>query len=458
MRAILGGLLALVWLLAVPPAWAIDNVGLIEDEENCKTAGVGVDGRALLDFFQRRTPDAASRQRLTQLIEQLDSNQFLVRQKASQRLSEVGPPALAALRQATRNNSLEMTRRAERCIEEIERASNRGLPGSAARLLRARKPDRSCAVLLAYLPYADDDAAEEEVVAALAVLGVRAGRLDPLLLEALTDAAPARRAAAAALVGRLGTADQKKDACRLLTDADPRVRLQAARGLIAGGDKKAVATLVGLVSGAPIDLAMEADDLLTRLAGGEAPVRLADATDAARRKCHEAWDTWWKANREKVDLARADQELFLDGSARARQVVRQNLTALFTADADTMKKTTDAPFQFSSSASIQTREELDKGIDWLCQILKDDRNAKQFEKVSMTVRQVVSAEAYQRTGKSTAISNFIAGVPKRSELRVVYVLLKGIDNPPEEPLIVVVVRVASGSARVIGLDGDADRR
>jgi hypothetical protein len=300
-------------------------------------------------------------------------------------------------------------------------------------------------------------------VSALAVVSRRDGRMDAVLVAALQDSAPARRATAAAVIGRRGTGDQKKALVRLLTDADAKVRLQAARGLIAGGDKKAVAALIGLISNAPIDLALQADELLKRLAQDKPPTRarLVEAvgvTDDAvrtpgssfRNACRETWDDWWQAHQEKVDLARAEQEFFVDGAARARQVSRQCLTALFKGDAATVKKTTEAPFQFGSMELIEMREALDGGIDWLCQhIQKNER----FAQVRPTLHLVISAEAYQRRGSSARLKDLIADQPRKPEVRVVYASLEGPDVP--KGFTVLVVRVANGCARVIGIDSDA---
>jgi hypothetical protein len=365
---------------------------------------------------------------------------------------------LPYLRAATRNNSLEMTRRAEGCIAEIEKQAQGGLVSAVARLVKVRKPDGACEVLLAYLPFANDEVVEEEVIVALAALGAQQGRIEAPLIDALQDPAPARRAAAALLVGRFGSAEQKKEASRLLTDPEPKVRLRAARGLIAGGDRKAVATVVSLLSGAPLDLAVEAEDMLVSLAGKAAPgAKLTAATDAVRRECRAAWDAWLQANEDKMDLARMNQDLFLDFSARARQTARQNLTALFKMDAATLKKTTDAPFQFVEMERIKTRAELDQGIDLLCQLLQNDpKAAQELAKVTMEVGRVVSAEAYERAGKSGPLKKFLAELPRKAELRVVYVRIKGIQDGLDDSFV-VLVRVAGGGARVIGLDVDKDR-
>src|SRR5437588_614184 len=79
-----------------------------------------------------------------------------------------------------------------------------------------------------------------EVAGARAALGVRDGKLDPALAAALDDREPARRAAAALVLGRYGTSEQRAAVRRLLTDREAKVRLRAAQGLLAARDGTAL--------------------------------------------------------------------------------------------------------------------------------------------------------------------------------------------------------------------------
>jgi SAM-dependent methyltransferase len=281
-----------------------DPAGIQEDEAVLRNAGLKTDDRALLDFFRKRTPDAETRKQIKTLVEQLDSQTFAARQEAARKLVELGPAALTVLRAATKGTSLETTRRAEQCIEEIERATSLQLPAAAARLLAARKPDGAAGVLLAYLPFADDETIEEEVSTALLVLGVRDGRPDPVLVAALKDDEPRRRAAAALAVGRSTEEAERTAVRRLLNDPDPKVRLQAARGLVAGRDKEAVPVLIALLADAPLQIALQAEDVLARIAGDKAPAMSLGGTD--RQKYRDVWASWWSANSPQVDLAKIE--------------------------------------------------------------------------------------------------------------------------------------------------------
>jgi hypothetical protein len=60
-------------------------------------------------------------ERVATLIEQLGSEQFQERERATQALDAIGGPALPALRQAAKSKDLEVSRRAKRLIVRIER-------------------------------------------------------------------------------------------------------------------------------------------------------------------------------------------------------------------------------------------------------------------------------------------------------------------------------------------------
>ena len=94
-------------------------------------------------------------------------------------------------------------------MKNAEGVDNRAAQSAAAaRLIRQRAPEGAAAALLAYAPDADSDAAEDEIVASLAILGVHDGKVDAAVVAALKDKAPACRAAAGVVVGRSGTAEQ----------------------------------------------------------------------------------------------------------------------------------------------------------------------------------------------------------------------------------------------------------
>lgn len=294
-------LTAVLVATAVALAPAGDDEMVNADEQHLRDAKVATDSPGLLEFFRKRTLSEEQRRQVMALIGTLDSRQFHERQEASEKLEAFGPSALPFLHAAAVGNGLEMTRRVERCIEAIERVRSPEVPAIAARVLKARKPDQAAAVLLAYVPYADDPAVEAEVLDALTALAVRDGKLVPEVLAGLKDALPPRRAAAAFVAARAGTADERQAVVALLSDKEPRVRLRAAQGLLHAGAREAVPTLVALLREAPAPVAQQAEDLLARVARDKAP---APSLHNDRQRCRDLWAAWGRDHGKTADITK----------------------------------------------------------------------------------------------------------------------------------------------------------
>jgi HEAT repeat protein len=419
-------------------AEAPSNFDCIADEDLCRKAKVAPDGPALVEFFRKRTPTPADRKRIAALIEQLDDTKFQTRQEATRRLVEAGAPAVPLLRQAIPGKGLELAQRARRCIEEIERATPEGMPAAAARLIKVRGPRGACPVLLAYLPFVDDETVEDEILEALLALGAVDGRIDPALSAALAGKAAAPRSAAALVIGRFGDGAQRDMICKLLADKDPRMRLRAAQGLTARRDPVALPVLIALLAEAPLPLAQQAEDLLSRIGGEKLDILPLGDTDESRRKCRDAW-AWWKANTKTIDLARADvAQPITSVSRRAREVTGRLINALIKGDQETLSRTTDVPFCLAGILTIETRKELDA-------LFKDARSGS--DKRTLLIERVVRGDEYGKLLGDNKMRDFL-GKLRQPEIRAVYVTTKegrDVDRG------VVIVRVAGSQARVIGL-------
>jgi HEAT repeat protein len=290
---------------AVSAQRQVDVEEAAADAKVLASAGVGSHGQDLLDFFRRRTPGEADLARLLESIRQLGSTNYRHRAAASQALVEAGPPALPLLREALKGSALEVSRRAELCIAQIERGLGSALPGAAARQMVRQKPAGAIGCLLQYLPHADDDTVEGEVFSALLALGSRSGKVDSALSAALRDPVAVRRAAAAFVLGRHTDLGTRAAAAKLLGDTDHKVRLRAAQGLLAGNERAAVRALVDLLKDAPPDLTTQAEEMLLGLAGETAPEYApgrSDRTSDADR--HANWVAWSREYGDRLDLAR----------------------------------------------------------------------------------------------------------------------------------------------------------
>jgi HEAT repeat protein len=278
------------------------------DEKTLKDAGVSAEGAGLLAFFKARTLTDAEFTRLQEAMRLLGDDDFHVREKATADLRAAGRAVLPFLRTALRDADPEIVFRARQCVSAMEQSPELSLLGSAARLLAVRRPPQTVAVLLAYVPMVDDDYVREAVYRTLATVGLRDGVPDAALLTAARDDFPARRAAAAYVLSRAG-GRQREVVDRLLADADDRVRLQAAIGLVRSRDKTGVPVLVALLTDGHRETAWQAEDLLGRLGPRPTPaITLGVADGASRRNCRDAWEAWWKANGERIDLTPLETE------------------------------------------------------------------------------------------------------------------------------------------------------
>jgi len=277
------------------PGWSATSESdpFAADEEMLRAAQVGTDGAGLLDFFRERTLTDSERRHLQELVRRLDDDDFAVRERATAALSDFGPPALPALRQAAKSPSLEVARRAERCLKTSEPEPPE-VVSAAAHLLAHLKPAGAAQVLLGYLPDADDDQAVAEAQAALEAVAFHDGKADAAVLRALDDPLPARRSAAAEALCHRGKARAAPRLRRLLKDPDAGVRLRTALLVADLREGDAIPVLVASVAG-PADLAAQADDYLRRLAGPQAPQATLGSSDASRRACRDAWAGWWRA-------------------------------------------------------------------------------------------------------------------------------------------------------------------
>jgi hypothetical protein len=451
--------LALVFGLALRPPSSARGDYLFEqaqaDVKLFEDAKLGHKDADLLEFFRKRLVSPQDQKRIGELIAILSSESFKERKQAQSDLIKEGPPALPALRKVVKSNvELEIKSRCDRCIKDIETASPNTLVMAAARLLKARQTPGACAVLLEYVALAPDDIVEEEVFASiycLALVGakaevfppqVKAGHLEPLLVQALTDKEPARRAVAALAVGQFGTPAQRLQVKNLLADVHPHVRFRAAQVLAAAGDKSALPVLVELLGNGPIELALSAEDLLSIAAGDKSPnVPLTEKVDV-RKKCHAAWQEWWDKNKDQLDLAKVSFDAPFAGLAtRARAGAAQFLQALVKADKDLLTKSTDVPFALGGELHFKTREEFDAFFAMFLQ-------ARPLKDVTFKLTKVVSAAEYMKAAQEQERNFLEASRP--AQIHIVFADIFAMGNTESIPLY---IRISGGRARCIGAGG-----
>ncbi len=274
-------------------------------EEALKAAKLGSDGPALLALFRQRTPTAERQKQIEALVRQLGDDDFEVREKAVAGLLKEGVIVLPFLRTAGRHPDAEVRQRAAECAEKIAAtAPTDDVLRAALLLLANRKPEGAAETLLAVLPALAPEL-EDDAETALAMLAVRAGKADPVLVAALTDPEVRRRASAAAALCRAKVVEHRPAALKLLRDTNPIARRKAALALAETGERDAVAVLIDLLAVLPLEQGRRIEERLTRLAGERSPPP--PLTDEERAMWRDAWAAWWKEHGAGVELSRLSE-------------------------------------------------------------------------------------------------------------------------------------------------------
>jgi hypothetical protein len=274
---------------------------------------VGRDPKALSEYFRRRTLTPAVQEEIRTLIGRLGHQSYKVRHRASVGLIARGPLALPALRVVLGDTDLEIARRAERAVHRIIQDQKPAVTAAAVRLFVQKKGPAAMRTLLAFAPYAENDAVAEELLAILASLAAGNAKPDPALTNALADPNGIRRAMAAEVLCRAGRAERRSAVRKLLTDPDPEVRCRVALALGRAHDREAVLVLIDLLPRLPSAWAYRALDFLYEVAGEASPSVPLGKDEAGRRQSHQAWAAWWHRHGPRVDLARLGQRPRLRG-------------------------------------------------------------------------------------------------------------------------------------------------
>ncbi len=311
-------------LVATLPAAAPGDPAAPADERTVQAAGLTADGPTLVSFFRTRGKADADGEHLRALVRQLGDESAAVRDRAAAELVAWGPLAVPVLRQAANDLEEDAVARARRCLLAIEGPDCAALPAAAARLVAALKPNGAAEALLAYLPFADNQAVLREVRAALSALAYSDGKPDAALLRALKDPVAVRRAAAGAALYRPDQPAQWQAVRELLRDPKPAVRLRATLSLSAAGDPEAITVLIDLLADLPPEQRKQAEEILRELAGEWAPGAVTGEDEIVRRIRRDTWAAWWKNADGPALLAMLRKHtLSPEGQARARDLIKK---------------------------------------------------------------------------------------------------------------------------------------
>ncbi len=162
-------------------------------------------------------------------------------------------------------------------------------------------------MILAFLPFAVDSSVVDELCKTLGAVAVVDGRVEPAVRKAPTDTtSPVRRGAAAEALVRAKADAELPAVCALLKDANATVRLRTAMALVHRHEKAVVPVLIELLGELNPDQVWPAEEVLIRLAGAKAPAVSLGNDAATRKAARDAWQKWYVASKDKIDLARLE--------------------------------------------------------------------------------------------------------------------------------------------------------
>jgi hypothetical protein len=425
----------LVSLAATPAALSRDPAA---DAKVLQAAHVPTDAEGLLDFLRQQIPSDADRASLDKLIKCFGSGSFVVREKACAEAVALGSKAVYRLRQALADPDPEVHTRAESCLQAIERRSSAAVDLAVIRSLKDKAPPSALGLLLNYLPFAADDAASSEALAALTTAATQGQVSHPELTAALRDRLPERRAAAAFVLGRVE--NRRREVRPLLSDPDPEVRVRCAQGLLAGGDASVVPVVISWLIQGPPALAERAEDVLAWLAGVDTPVAPAPEDDASRRKCHDLWVEWWKENGANFRITATDPELLVDlQGLRARRATQQFVNALAQGDDAVATAMMGTPFLYKfGRRSVVEFGQVTRRLRAYYRGLHNADGAPKIARIVDGADYAAKAEPSER--------DFLRSFPLR-RLRVVTVSLGERGRVQER---VFFVYLAEGRTRIVG--------
>jgi HEAT repeat protein len=263
------------------------------DQETLKNVHLDASGAALLEFLHKRMPGEVRRDHVAGQVAQLADKEPKVRNKAAGELVMLGTAAIAPLRKAAKElDDTEAAARAQKCLDAIH---NHEVTAAVIRLLAAHKPEGTVQTLLAYLPFVEDEQVNDELVRALAEVGLPGGLPHPDLMRALEDPVPVRRATVAEVLCRNGNAAQRPAIRKLLRDPKAHVRMRTALVLAEAHDSEAIPVLIELLGELDASQCKPVEEFLSQLAAEWALTIPSGNDGVSRRLRRDLWLAWWKS-------------------------------------------------------------------------------------------------------------------------------------------------------------------
>jgi hypothetical protein len=283
------------------------------DVKTLRAVGLPSEAPALLDYFRKLTLPTADPKKIETLIRQLGDDDFDTREEAFSSLAAIGAAATTGLKQYETSTDAELRKRVLDLKRRIEVKAEPAVQAAAARMIGRAKPQGAADTLLAFLPFAVDGTVVDEIAKTLGNVAVAGGKVEPVVVKALSDSVAVKRGAAAEALVRAKVEDQLPAVRNLLKDNDPEVRLRTALALVSRREKEVVPILIDALAVLPPDKLWPAEEVLIRLAGEKAPAVSLGSNEATRKAARDAWQQWYTEHKATIDLARLESPDILLG-------------------------------------------------------------------------------------------------------------------------------------------------
>ena len=280
--------ISIVLATTCPAAPAIDKPP--DDEQLFKTARIETDGPSLIAYFRSRTVTTADRQRIETLIHQLGDPAYAVRERASNDLVACGLLAVGPLRQAQADADVEVARRADRCLERIEKVPSAGhcprrQPDWSP---AANRPERSPFCSLICRPPTTTRWPTKSAMLSPRWRSRMASQTKRWSGAGRSPAPQARGCGRGA--GPVGPTR----CCRFEPQGARRQQCRCPianrTGIVTRAkDKSAIPSMIGLLAELPQGSGWRIEDVLIRLAGDSAPKVTLGEDAASGENCRDAW-------------------------------------------------------------------------------------------------------------------------------------------------------------------------
>ncbi|MGF1580997.1 MAG: HEAT repeat domain-containing protein [Gemmataceae bacterium] len=273
------------------------EVQIQADSATLDEVGIGTQGKALLAYFGEIGNTKLNPKAIQQLIKELGSESFKVREDAYANLKKMGIAVVRFLRETKKGLDPEAQARVAYLLESLEKKANPAVQEAAVRMLGVRQPIGAGKVLLTYLSLTKEPAIVDAIRTSLGGIAKTNDNVTTLLTNALSDSLATRRRVAATALLKGNRRETLPQIRKLLQDQNYKVRVAVALEMIKvpenSARKAAIKAMISAMAKLPPEQLWDAEIVLVRLAGEKAPVVSLGEDKEDKKKCADAWSKWW---------------------------------------------------------------------------------------------------------------------------------------------------------------------